>query len=214
MIQKNGTITANIFSTNGLLENMEQKYFEGAQWAKIFEHNNHAGTVLFSSLAECLHSETKDKYSRIYLLDTMSDKSGKYEFLLQYPDNDSVKYNRWKQTNNPCKEFVTTTSAGTGVATGYEAIHIDWNQNYWGGITRQSSDTSAISPTYLSGSVGHTNWYYAIGCTSAWNGGIPGPNIAITARAQLWVRIDNLQNETKAQITKAGCMSANGFYEV
>ena len=62
MIQKNGTITANIFSTNGLLENMEQKYFAGAQWAKIFEHNNHAGTVLFSSLVECLHSETKDKY--------------------------------------------------------------------------------------------------------------------------------------------------------
>lgn len=213
-IKKNGVITANIFSTNGLLEDMEQKYFEGAQWAKVFEHNNHAGTVLFTSITEVRHSETTDKYSRLYLLDSLTDKNGKYEFLLQYPDDIANQYNRWKQTNNPLNEFVTTTSAGDGKAAGYEAVHIDWNTNYWGGLTRQNSDASSIASTYLSGSVGHTNWFFAIGCASAWSGGIPGPNVAITGRAQLWVRIDNLVDETKAQITKQGCFAANNFYEI
>lgn len=214
MFYKNGAITSNNFSTNGLLEDMEQKYFEGAQWAKVFEHNNKSGTILFTSLAEIKHSETSDKYSRLYLLDSITGKNNNYEFLLQYPDYNISQYNRWKQTNNPLNEFVTTTTNGDGKAAGYEAVHIDWNTNYWGGLTRQNSDASSIASTYLSGSVGHTNWFFAIGCVSAWNGGIPGPNVAIIGRAQLWVRIDNLVDETKVQITKNKCITASDFHEI
>ena len=81
MITKTGVIKAKKFSTNGILEDMEQKYFEGAQWAKVFEHNNKAGTVLFTSLTEIKHSETSNKYSRLYLLDSITGKNNNYEFL-------------------------------------------------------------------------------------------------------------------------------------
>lgn len=212
-IQKNAVIIFKRFSTNGILENMQTKFFENAEWAKIFEHNNHSGTVLFTSLDECLKSNTQDKYSKIYLLDYFKSKNNKYEFLLEYPDDVPNQYNRWIQNNNPCNEFVPTTTSGDGTAAGYTTVHMDWNGHYWGGLTRQNSDATTISPTYLSGSVGHTNWWFAIGSSSVHAGGIPGPVNAITGRVQLWVRIDNLPDETKCQITNE-CMIANDFYEV
>ena len=212
-IQKNTVVKSNRFSTNGILEDMETKYFEGAEWAKIFEHNNHAGTVLFSSVSEALHSETPDKYSRLYLLDSFKNVNNKYEFLLQYPDNFTDKYNRWIQNLNPCNEYITPTSSGTP-ADGYTAVHVDWTGNHWGGLTRQNSSTTEItSYCYLSGSTGHNNWWYAIASKQAFNGGIPGPSVVVTARTQLWVRIDNLPEENKFQISK-NTMIANDFYEI
>ena len=212
-IQKNTVVKSNRFSTNGILEDMETKYFEGAAWIKIFEHNNHAGTVRFTTLDECLHSDTLDKYSRFYLLDYFKNANNKYEFLLEYPDDVPNKYNRWIQNNNPCKEFVPTTSAGDGTAEGYTAIHIDWSGSYWGGLTRMNSSETSISNCYLSGSVGHTNWWFAIAATSFYQGGIPGPSVVVKGRTKVWVRIDNLSEENKFQITK-NCIVANDFYEI
>ena len=214
MIHKTGEIKVNKLSTNGLLEDMEQKYFSGAQWAKVFEHNNHAGTVLFTSIAEVKHSETSDKYSRLYLLDSITDKGGKYEFLLEYPDDLAGSYNRWKQTNNPLNEFVAETSAGDGKCAGYEAVHTDWTGNYWGGIARQKSDPAVINSTYLDGSVGHGNWWYAIGAVSNFSGGVPGPSAKITGRVQLWVRIDNLVDEDKVKLSSLKCLTAKDFNEI
>lgn len=212
-IHKNGIVKQNRFSNTGILDNMEIKYFDNAVWAKVLEHNNRAGTVLFTTIDEVKYSNTVDKYSRIKSLSSFKAADGKIEFLLEYPDDLAGKYNRWKQTHNPIDEFVAETTAGTGTATGYEAVHIDWSVNYWGGIARQSSDAMAFNNTYLDGSVGHSNWYYAIGSKSAFGGGIPGPSAAIFGRVQLWARIDTLPNETKCRITKNGCMVANDFYE-
>lgn len=211
-IQKNTVVKSNRFSTNGILENMEVKYFEGAEWAKIFEHNNHAGTVLFTSVDEALHSETPDKYSRFYLLDYFKNINNKYEFLLQYPDNYTDKYNRWIQNLNPCNEYITPTSSGTP-ADGYTAIHIDWTSNYWGGLTRQNSSPTSNYLTYLSGSTGHGNYWFAVAAFSAYQGGIPGPSVVVTGRTQVWVRIDNLPEENKFQISK-NTIIANDFYEI
>jgi len=211
-VQKNTLATTKRFSTNGILEDMEIKFFEGAEWAKIFEHNNHAKTVLFSGIADCLHSETTDKYSRLYLLDYFENINSKYEFLLEYPDDAPTSYNRWIQNNNPCNEFVPTSSTEELYADGYEAVHIDWSSQHWGGMTRHSSSTTAISGTYLSGSVGSTNWFFAIGACSSYGSGIPSYN-STANRVQLWVRIDNLPEETKCQITKNNII-ANDFYEI
>lgn len=180
---------------------MPIKSFDGARWARIFYHNNKKGTVLFNSLAECKNIQTSDKYSRLGLLDNGDTYkiNGKYEFMLIYPVDSGSKYNRWKQTNAPQNDYIAQTTEGTGAATGYEAIHIDWNTNYWGGLTRQSSDTSSYSPTWLSGSVDHENWFWAVGASSSYKRGIPsGTGITAINSTQtgstadvveLWIRI-------------------------
>ena len=168
-------------------------------WARIFYQNVKEGTVLFSTVAEVTNTQTADKYSRLNLLTGDTYKiNGKYEFMLCYPNESGTTYNRWKQTNAPQDEFVTTTSAGDGVATGYEAVHIDWNTNYWGGLTRQNSDASAVpTNTYLSGSVGHSNWYYAVASFSTYNRGIPATNALIESTyggVELWIRVGMLSS--------------------
>ena len=179
-----------------------RKMDDGSMWARIFYHNTRQGTVLFSSLAEIKSIQTADKYSRLGQLSEFKRSNGTYEFMLRYPNYSSTLYNRWTQTSNPMEQFVTNTSDGAGKATGYTAVHIDWTGQYWGGLTRQNSDASSISNCYLSGSVGHSNWYYAIGATSAWGNGIPGPLGSADAgtvwgAVELWVRIDDMYGATR-----------------
>lgn len=168
---------------------MPIKSFGGARWARIFYHNNKKGTVLFTSLAECKNIQTADKYSRLGLLDSGNTYkiNGKYEFLLQYPIDDPSHYNRWKQTNAPQNEFITRSETG-GQVTGYEAVHIDWTSNYWGGLERNNTSTTSYSPTWLDGSVGHGNWFYAIGSASTHGRGIPSYNSTADV-VELWIRI-------------------------
>ena len=174
---------------------------DGSVWARIFYHYNDQGTVLFTSLAECKNTQQTNKYSRLYLLeDDTFKRSGKFEFMLTYPNN-SAGYNRWKQTNAPQNEFITETTAGTGTATGYEAVHIDWSTNYWGGLTRQAEDVTSYNPCYLSGSVGHANWYYAIGASVTHGDGIPTAtdiNGSTSSCVELWVRIDDETTNSKS----------------
>ena len=168
---------------------------DGSLWARVFYHNCKEGADLFTSLAQIKSVNTDTKYSKLSSLSNYKFSDGKYEFLLRYPNLSATQYNRWKQTNSPCDEFITTTTAGTGTATGYTAVHIDWTGNYWGGLTRQNSDASTITNTYLSGSVGHNNWFYALGATSSWGIGIPSynpdQNAANWGSVELWVRIND-----------------------
>jgi hypothetical protein len=120
--------------------------------------------------------------------------------MLTFPSYSATGMNRWKQTNNPCNEFVTQTSTGTGTAAGYEAIQIDWNTNYWGGLTRQNENATINNSCYLSGSVGHSNWFFAIGAKEAWNNAVPGPNSAPVEETELWVRIDTLPKNVKTSL--------------
>ena len=171
------------------LYDMPIKSFDGARWARIFYHNNRNGSVLFTSLAECKNTQTTDKYSRLGILDSGDTYkiNGKYEFLLQYPIDDPGRYNRWKQTNAPQNEFVARSETG-GQVTGYEAVHIDWTDNYWGGLERSDTSTTSYSPTWLDGSVGHDSWFYAIGSSSAYSHGIPSCNSTASV-VELWIRI-------------------------
>lgn len=165
---------------------------DGSLWARVFYHNCKEGSVLFSSLAEIKNTTSNDKFSRLDKLSEYKRSDGKYEFMLCYPNFSATQYNRWKQTNNPMEEYITPTTTGSKAA-GYTAVHIDWTGNYWGGLTRQNSNASTISNCYLSGSVGHTNWFYAIGATNTWNTGIPmqGSDTQNWGSAELWVRIDD-----------------------
>lgn len=168
---------------------------DGSLWARVFYHNCKEGADLFTSLAQIKSVNTDTKYSKLSSLSNYKFSDGKYEFLLRYPNLSATQYNRWKQTNSPCDEFITTTTAGTVTATGYTAVHIDWTGHYWGGLTRQNSDANTIADTYLSGSVGHVNCYYALGATSSWGIGIPaylsGQDYTNWGSVELWVRIND-----------------------
>ena len=191
------------------LYDMPIKSFGGARWARIFYHNNRNGSVLFTSLAECKNTQTTDKYSRLGILDSGDTYkiNGKYEFLLQYPIDDPGRYNRWKQTNAPQNEFVARSETG-GQVTGYEAVHIDWTDNYWGGLERSDTSTTSYSPTWLDGSVGHDSWFYAIGSSSAYSHGIPSCNSTASV-VELWIRIPDgavttvdMGTATSAEVTE------------
>jgi hypothetical protein len=162
---------------------------DGSIWARVFYHNSKEGAVLFSSVSEAKNTQTTDKYSRLYLLDdnTFKGADGKFELMLCYP-NDTTAYNRWKQTDSPCNLY---TGGGSGTfVPGYEAIHIDWSGSSWGGMERNNSSTSSITYTYLDGSVGFGNWWYALAPIETYDYGMPGPDgVIISNCAELWVRI-------------------------
>lgn len=219
---KTGVVLTNTFSIGAPLQDMQTKVLDdNSVWALIFEQNSKNGTVLFSSINEVMNTQTADKYSRFNLLDNNSFKAitdGKYEFMLCYPDN-TDKYNRWRQTNNPCNEYKGNDDVSL-TADGYEAVSIAWTSNYWGGLTRQNEDKTTINRTFISGSVGSSAWYYAIGTFIAWNDGMPactdltgGNTIGITGRVQLWVRIDNT-NATDGFKIYDKCIIANDFIEI
>ena len=189
----------------------ETKYENSAAWARVFHHNTHWGNVFYSnadSYAEAKSSSTVDKYSVLGNLANYKNSSN-WEFMLQYPDLSATQYNRWTQTVNPA---TTTVANGTGSETagGYTAGHIDWNGNYWGGLT-----LSTAAACFINGSVGHGNWFYAIGAKEGWNGAIPGPNSTGISTVNLWARIDNLTNTTSANLTRRiGDLKSNTTYYV
>lgn len=158
------------------------KEFDNALWLRVFHHNNLNGTLLWDSISQPLTIGGYDKLHKqsiLYNLDSYKNKSGQLEFLLEYSDISG--YNRWIQTSNPA-----TTSESV---TGYKAVKLSWNGNYWQGLAKSNSGAALID-----GSVNHNNWYYAIGVTRVWNGGIPGPdNNSIKGSTDLWVRIDNIR---------------------
>jgi hypothetical protein len=182
-LNKKGIIECEEIDEVGLYGMEEKVLDDGSVWAKVFYHYNRGGTVLFTSNEEALHSNTSDKFSRLFLLEKFRATDGKFEFLLEYPD-DLTGYNRWKQTTNPIVE----TAGNTGVI-GYEGISISWSVNYWGGLEYNGGVSS-----FIDGSVYSTSWFFAIGCKTAWNNSIPGPNVAVSL-VELWVRVDTVDLE-------------------
>ena len=168
---------------------------DGSVWGRVFYHKNNSGSTLFTSVSEALHTTSTDKFSRLGDLPYYKGNHDKYEFLLTYPsltDGTSLagKYNRWKQTNAPQDEWLGNGDGSAKVA-GYEAIHIDWDGQYWGGLARQNASTTTITDCYIDGSTNHSNWFYAIGANTKWQNGIPGPHASIGVTAtELWVRLD------------------------
>lgn len=177
------------------LYDMPMKYFDNAWWVRIFYHNNKDGTVLFSTVEECKNTNSENKYSHLDLLETTEYKGsdGKFEFLLNYPVLGENNYNRWRQPKSPHQIFV---GEGEKIQE-YESEHIGWSGNDWGGMERNNRSTQTISDyTYIDGSVGTVNWWYALGAIQNYplteGIGIPGPNSqVITGPVELWVKIDN-----------------------
>ena len=194
-VSKNGKMF-----TNEICEtNFVTKEAYSAKWTRIFYHNNKSGTVLFGSdKNEFLSCHTTDKISDLWALERFRDKDGKFELLLEY--GDETGYNRWKQTS----DFTKTTAI-----TGYEAVACSWTSNAWGGLALSEDPNS----TWVDGSPnsGGGSWWFAIGCRTVYEGGIPGGTKAVTGTASLWVRTDNVSS---VKVTKKGIVFANEICEV
>lgn len=173
----------------------------GAEWLEVFYHDNNNCKVFFDSQTEALHTNSQYKFSILDQLEKFRSNDGKFEFLLEYPTDIPGKYNRWKQTDNPVK-----VTANNTYASGYEAIHVDWPDNNWGGLLRDTNSNS----TLLKGSIVNTNnWFFAIGAIKAWGSsynGVPGPYPGASGYSNpngivhdihLYVRIDNLPNKNE-----------------
>lgn len=190
----------------------------GAQWVEIFYHDNHSGTVVYKDKEEAMHIVgNKDKYSILDCLEQFKGRDNKFEFLLEYPTDIPGKYNRWKQTDNPA-EVKELTDDPDRVANGYEPIHIDWTDQYWGGLLLSPGNS-----TLINGSIGHSNWHYAIGSLIVWDKNIdnkpaiPGPNRVnpIYNDIHLYVRIDNINNRQQiAKLLKTGIIKTREIKEV
>ena len=198
----------------------ETKYEKDSAWARVFHHNSHWGTLQFSTSnnwAEAKSVNTIDKYSVLGDLEKYRNSSNNFEFLLQYPDLSSTEYNRWRQTDNPAtvkianagsNETAYNTFAG-GYTTDFTGGHVDWTQSYWGGLTLSTYELS-----FINGSVGHGNWFYAIGSANVHAGGIPGPYSGIS-NVNLWSRIDNLSTTSSTDLTRRlGDLKENTTYYV
>jgi hypothetical protein len=154
----------------------------GCNWLKVFFHNS-TGGIFFKSKEEAKYIISDEKYSILNKINPMLRINGKYEFLLEYPNGNS---NQWKQTNSPLEEKETTISEHYNVM-GYEEVNITMRENNWGGLALSTS-----LKTLIEGSIGHDNWFYAIGqlvsdqtyesqiAANIWGG---------TYSVKLWIRI-------------------------
>ena len=179
-ISKSGVLATGGFSNIAPTQDMEIKVLsDGSAWARILHHNNKSGTVLFTS-SNLMNIQSTNLYSRLYLLECFRDKNGGFEFMVIQPDIDNTIY-RWKQSNNPTN---TTT------LTDYVSV-----QNGQGGLVKCSGNTLCAVSTSTS------NWWCAVGCYTAYNGGIPGfGKKTVTGSLDFYVRTDTMADQS---ITKA-----------
>ena len=175
---------------------MKTKTELNANWVRLFYHNNVGGTVLFSNdkneFLKC--NDGGNKISDLWALDQFRGKDGKFEFLLQYQSG-GTSYNRWKQSSNFTKEAIAD----------YEAVQVSWTSNYWGGL-----EYDGTGNTWVTGSVNHSNWYYAIGAKSKYIEGIPSFQEYEDGWVEIWVRCDDIN---LFRMIKGGKCKATEFIE-
>ena len=144
------------------------KKYEGATWMRIFHHNNMDGTILWDAKAQVLSAngyDTLHKKSALYYLNDFISSSNKYELLLEYPDIDKNKYNRWTQTS----DFTINENDFTSISAPFNGLKLN-------------GTNSIIS--------GSTGWYYSIGALTNIDNGILGYGNTINGTVDLWIRID------------------------
>ena len=90
---------------------------------------------------------TDPNYSVLNTLDNKcKDDKGKFQFKLVWPKRKAPNYNVWKQSTNPVTEKTKVQ--------GYEAVDVNFKDQYWGGLQNGHVDTNAPN-ALLEGSVDH-----------------------------------------------------------
>ena len=128
-----------------------------ALWLLVFNHSTsfgffkskeHAGLSFDEGLFSIMSRISRRTYVNRY------NKS--YEFLLEYPNEYKGQYNHWIQSKDPLKD--PEIEGVVEKAAGYSPIHIDWNDNSWGGLKK------GLGFALIDGcGNGGFEWYYGIG---------------------------------------------------
>ena len=137
--------------------------FKGAQWLKIFYHRPGNNKVVFENEEQLMNINEKQRFSILGELNEKYKINDKYEFLLYYPS--ISKFNWWRQTKLHHNDY--EVEGESSHAERYENVSISMTKNHWGGLVRQTlpynSDLCKSECTFIEGSVGIGNYYYAIG---------------------------------------------------
>lgn len=164
--------------------------YGGAKWACLLVHNNPANNLFANDSAGGCYGKYGDNlYSRLHLLTGNSFKTsgGVIEFLViqKAESSNGDSYYRWTQTVNPI-DTGTSSSSCTSANIGFTNVS---NAPY--GLCRRSNYS------YFTGTGQGSSWWGAIGCYTAYSGGIPGfaSVIVKSGYLKLYVRIDNLPKE-------------------
>ena len=102
---------------------------------------------------------------------------------------DEICGNVWKQTTNPVLEPCDSEAADCVV--GYEAIDVSFTEHSYGpelasefhGLESQNG-----GPSLLDGSVSHGYWFFAVGSSQTWSGGIPGGAGSAESQVEVWAQ--------------------------
>lgn len=182
---------------------------DGGGWTRVFRHNIDGG--YFASLAASLNSNQNDPnhnlYSILNLLDSFKSEN-RLTFRLYYPQ--SGTRNIWSQMTNPTHD--------TDV-WGYRGLIIDASSRYWGGLelSNRAGGVTNTNRSIIDGSVGHNDWWYAIGTTSAYGAGIPGPAIPsndVVTEVELYVHDGGLYPMSCQHILQMGDSKGSGVYTI
>ena len=134
-------------------------------------------------------AESDDNYSILSQLESWRGAAnGKFHLKLVYPDmadgRTDGNFNEWQQTTN----FVTATANGVDgyvpVSISYTLLGnvdaVDNDDGNWYGL-EHNTDASSVGD----GSVEHGYWFYAIGSSGEWSGGIPGGTWTAETKVEL-----------------------------
>ena len=182
---------------------------DGGGWTRVLHHHTDGG--YFASLAASANSNQNDPnhnlYSILNLLDNFESGS-RFTFRLFYPGPNAR--NIWSQMTNPTSD--------TDV-WGYRDISIDSASRFWGGLERsnRSNGINNTNRSLLDGSVGHNDWWYAIGSTAVYETGIPGPAVPsgdVVNEVDLYIHDGGLHPMSCQHILQMGESKGSGLYTI
>ncbi len=181
---------------------------DGGGWTKVYNHYTAGGFFPTINDAKLYNqaTPTSDLYSILQYIDNLENLN-RLTFKLYYPE--LGKKNIWSQFNNPIYD--------TRVL-GYRDITLDMKDQKWGGLEYGNGSYSSKNgnSALIDGAVEHSNWYYAIGTTAIYKGGIPGPHNNDTGLTQveLYVHDGGYHPMSCEHILELGESKGSGVYTI
>eukprot|EP01043_Picozoa_sp_COSAG02_P028928 COSAG02_NODE_1778_length_10950_cov_7.595060_1_plen_2048_part_10 len=171
-------------------------------WSLLFRQTAGNYPALPTDWLRVEPSSNASDFSRLDELESWrSPSDGKFRLKLVWPQRASGPTSQeWKQTTNP------VTAASQSGVVGYEPVDVHYSPDrcqadgcrHWGGLERSSTNQNLA---LLDGSVSHSFWWFAVGTTQAFRGGIPGGD-QVESQVELYAYVD--PSESAAQCPRVG----------